>query len=859
MIEEGILKLDLVRWFSKIDSNSIDSVGEKGAKLGELFNNRFPIPNGFVVTTESYSYFLNTTGIDKKIDAILDDLDVNDFSQIQKESERIKSLIVGAEFPEDLKEEILDSYSNLGTNKVEIEKGSAFDILNSASESVFVSVRSSLSFDKVHKTNNVREQNTYLNVKGNDSLISHIKSCFASLFNPITIQRALKSNNMNNFKIAVVIQKMIDSQKSGDAKSKDEKGNISLRAIWGLGEGINLENPQFDEYILSKELDIVDKRIVKKDWYVVRDSAGMLKMEKCSLERSQSSVLNNYEIQRIGDFAEKIENHFNKPQEIEFAIDETEIYIMQARDLQVVEKEEKIQKVIVEEEKVNPEIEKVKEEIKENEKKLDKEIESIHIRPVEKITKTKLKLDLFNEQESLISKKTGLKKVGIFRIEDSIKAAKKHPLFYLKEGLSIYGDLVYSGIDKICENFEEVWVRLSDFNSLDFSQFEGLKGVEENPLLGLHGIRFLLKYPGLLKEELNAIKKLKEKGVEGILIPNIISISELEEFKKYLFQIGIKDIKLGVIIETPAAVQLIKDFCQEELDLISIDLGHLIQYLLAVDLGNNQVSDLANQIHPALLYQLEYMLRVIKRNEIQSAIYGEGIKNEEILNYLIKKGADFIFVRPEDASIISEKIFSFEKEIYSGTDSEPRKYELNKTKEEYVSPVKVEKEVEEKKLVREIEELTKEEGTGEVSKEELKEIVKEELEKEESVESENEGEVSNEEENLENEEDIPKTEEELKQDLELIEKEKKEYLDEHPEEGDNILKENSKEEFDEDIENLEEDLEKESLDNSQEIEDEEKNDDEELIDEDEIIGETLEGEENENTQKKEKDDPLGIF
>ena len=145
--ERAVLKdSEFVAWFSKIDKNMFPLVGEKGANLGELFLHKFPVPNGFVVTSEAYVSFLKSSKLYEKIKSILEKLDLKNSELVEEAAKKIKTLIKNSEFPEDLKEEIIDSYAVLGSNKIEIERGSARDILNRAYEPTFVSIRSSPCF-----------------------------------------------------------------------------------------------------------------------------------------------------------------------------------------------------------------------------------------------------------------------------------------------------------------------------------------------------------------------------------------------------------------------------------------------------------------------------------------------------------------------------------------------------------------------------------------------------------------------------------------------------------------------------------------------------------------------------------------
>jgi len=647
---------EFVKWFSKIDKSLISLVGEKGAILGELFLNKLPVPNGFVVTSEAYRKFLISSGLESKIKILLANVNLDNSKEIEEISSKIKNLIENSEFPEEIKEEIIDSYTILGTNKIEIEKGSARDILNNASEPVFVSVRSSICFKNSEKIER-REQDTYLNVKGNEAVLEHVKKAFVSLFNPLTLKREMRKKGFENFNIAVIVQKMIDSEKSGFAFSKDSSENINISAIWGIGEGFNLENISPDKYTLSRELEIIGRQIGEKTVFVIRDSSGSLKAIKSGVERKNSQVLSDYEIQRIGDFAEKIEVHLGSPQRIDFAIVNSEISILQSEEFQISKVKNK-----------------------------EDPVENSEVMKVEKISKTKIKLDLDSPFMIEDAEKTALKKIGILKIEKIIEKTGKHPLYFLEQNSLIqYENIIYDGIKSVAENFEEVWVRTNDLLNNHSLNLEGAPKIkEENPLLGMHGVRFGLKYLPILEAELKAIKRISGKIGVGILIPNLISIEELRKVKTILKKINFENVKIGVLIETPASMQLIKEFCNEKVNLIVVNSEVIAQNILSVDSSNQDVSIYLDYLHPSLVYQLEYLIRVAKRNNVETNIFGKGILEDKFLEYILRKEIDFISVPPEYAKKISEKVSFFESDLLKVKDSDPRKYELEKTKKEYL-------------------------------------------------------------------------------------------------------------------------------------------------------------------------------
>ena len=193
-------------------------------------------------------------------------------------------------------------------------------------------------------------------------------------------------------------------------------------------------------------------------------------------------------------------------------------------------------------------------------------------------------------------------------------------------------------------------------------------------MLGNHGIRYSLKHPELLKAELMALKKIASEGKKiGVMMPQVISVDELKKTKEYMKEIGFDDAKIGIMIETPAAVQLIKDFCMEGIDFVSFGTNDLTQYMLAIDRGNEEVQDLYNEMNPAILYQLEYVIRVASRNGVETSICGQAGSKKEMVKFLVEKGIDSISVNADVAKEIGDYIAELER---TDKNIENRKVEL---------------------------------------------------------------------------------------------------------------------------------------------------------------------------------------
>jgi len=279
-------------------------------------------------------------------------------------------------------------------------------------------------------------------------------------------------------------------------------------------------------------------------------------------------------------------------------------------------------------------------------------------------------------------------------------------------------------------------IRTSDIRTDEFHNLKGApEEIEANPMLGMHGIRFGLKNPGILTAELKALKKVANQGkTMGILMPQVISVDELKQTKKIIKEIGFEGIKVGIMIETPAAVQLIRDLCNEGINFISFGTNDLTQYILAIDRGNEEVQHLYNELHPAILHQIGYVIRVCKRNNVETSICGQAGSKKEMVKFLVENGIDSITVNADMAKEISDYVAILEQEKLSGTDQEMRQYEVNKEKERIEKDIqRIEEEKEEylEEHPEDIEELPEKEEEENIEEkinelEDLEEDMKEE-------------------------------------------------------------------------------------------------------------------------------------
>ena len=821
-----------IKWFSELGKKDVIEVGGKGANLGEMYNLNFPVPPGFVITAASYKYFLEKTGLDKKIYEILSTIDIENTKELDQVSKKIKALIEMTEMPEDLGEEISENYEILSFDSDSYQNAtqSALSILKMSHEEAFVAVRSSATAEDSAEASFAGQQETFLNIKGKTSVIKAVKDCFASLFSPRSIYyRAKKGFKHESVLIAVVVQKMLSPDKSGVIFSRDpvtHSSNIVVESVFGLGEGIVSGQITPDHYVVGRTLDILEKRISEKKIALARNSSGKTETFKLTPERSKSQVLKEYEIKTLAEYAIKLEEHYGLPQDIEFAIDSGKIYLVQTRPVTTLKEERKTEekidgKVLLEGQPASPgigsgevkviykleDMEKIRKgdvlvtkmtnpdmvvamqksaaiitdeggatshaaivsremgipcvvgteratqvlkdgmivtvdgfNAKIYEGKLDSLRErKVEVLPIEK-TRTKIKVIVDLPDFAERAAKTGSKEVGLTRIEGIIAESGKHPYYFVKQGKTKeYEDLVYRGISKISEYFEELWIRTSDIRSDEFRNLEGSPHeLELNPMLGMHGIRFGVKHLEILKSELKAIKRVSEKKKMGILLPQIISVEEVQKVKECLNEIGLNEnLKLGVMVETPAAVQIIEELCQEQIDFISFGTNDLTQFTLAIDRGNEQVQYLYNELHPAMKKQISSVIKVCKKYSVETSICGQAGSNLEMVEFLVKEGIDSISTNADKAREVSLLVKEIEekspinqmKENFEEIEAEVEQKPVYKPQNEEYKEIKDETDVID---LQKDADLRKEQERERIEQERLKKLI--DYQKEESLE-----------------------------------------------------------------------------------------------------------------------------
>ncbi|MCX6810429.1 MAG: phosphoenolpyruvate synthase [Candidatus Berkelbacteria bacterium] len=313
-----------VLWFKDVGKDDTEVVGGKGANLGELTRGGFPVPNGFIVTVDAYYYFLEKTGIGPAITKALKGINPEDSKKLNSLSKIIKKHILSAKMPAEIALEVEKNYKELGD--------------------VEVAVRSSATAEDGAEDSFAGQQMTFLNTKGPADVVEALQKCYASLFEARAIYyRAINNYDQMKVGLAVPVQIMVQSEKSGIMFTVDpvtgDTNKIIIEAGYGLGEAIVSGSVTPDRYIVDKTTEaVVAKEVNSQPWKIVRAAGGGDKHVAVPMADRKDQKITDAQIIELAKLGKKIEEHYNSPQDTEFAISADKIYMVQSRPITALNK-----------------------------------------------------------------------------------------------------------------------------------------------------------------------------------------------------------------------------------------------------------------------------------------------------------------------------------------------------------------------------------------------------------------------------------------------------------------------------------------------------------------------------------------
>ncbi len=749
-------------------------VGGKAANLAEMINAKLPVPPGFAVTTESFLEFIGFNRLKPKIDEIIQNTGVDDQDQLMNASKKIKDMIIAAKIPSQIEESIISSYRSLYiSEEARLAGGKALDFIMAGRDQILVAVRSSATAEDAAETSFAGQMVSILNVRGPKLLVESVKRCWSSLYEP----RAIFYRNQNKIgeqAIAVIVQKMITSDKSGvmfTANPVDgDTGKIVIEAAWGLGESVVSGSVTPDSYIYDKRTGNVEIKISKKETMRIRDAlTGDTKTQMVFPELVNIQVLGEEEISRLVELAKRVEEHYNFPQDIEFCEERNKIYLVQTRPITTLKMQkgvplrtgnnpvvkglpaspgtakgnvkivyglmdlEKFQQgEILVTKMTNPDYVTImkkaaaiitdqggltahaaivsrelgvpcivgtgnateilktgdfvtvdatsglvymgdaSEEIKKPAVLADIGI-GTDLSPSDLLTGTKIKVNV--AFPDVVEKKSDALKfsdgVGLLRAEHMLTESGKHPIALAKENPEELVGVIMSSLERIAKAFNPrpVWYRSLDARTDEFKNLQGgdAEPDEPNPMLGWHGIRRSLDESEILECELNALKKLHNKGFNNIhfMIPFISFVEEFTEVKELSEKLGLPPtVKIGIMVETPASAVIIEDFCKAGIDFVSFGSNDLTQLVLGVDRNNASIAKLYKENNKANLELMRQVIKKCKEYDVETSICGEApSRDDDFVEKLVAMGIDSISVEVDALQHVRQVVARKEKKI----------------------------------------------------------------------------------------------------------------------------------------------------------------------------------------------------
>lgn len=312
-----------IKKFSKTRKEDVAQAGGKGASLGEMTQAGIPVPPGFVVLAQAFNRFLEETDLGVEVKAILGRVDHHNMETIERASEEIRALIASREMPEDIEKEVMEGFEDLGAE--------------------YVAVRSSATSEDGAAAAWAGQLDTFLNTT-KDHVLRRVQECWASLFTPRAIfYRFEKELHDEDISVAVVIQKMVDSEVSGVAFSvhpvTEDYNQMIIEAGYGLGEAIVSGQVTPDSYVVRKsDFKIMDVNVGEQTKKLIK----ALKHENIKTnanvwielgEEGKKQKLSEEEIKELAALVVRIEGHYGFPCDIEWAKEGDAFFITQSRPI----------------------------------------------------------------------------------------------------------------------------------------------------------------------------------------------------------------------------------------------------------------------------------------------------------------------------------------------------------------------------------------------------------------------------------------------------------------------------------------------------------------------------------------------
>jgi pyruvate,water dikinase len=318
------------RAFEEVGAGDVAVVGGKAANLGEMTRAGLPVPPGFCVTAGAYRRFVGESGVAERIERLLSGLKSGSPAAVEHVAAQIRMAITENEVPSAITDAILDRYRRLAE---------ALDLPVEERSALPVAVRSSATAEDLPDASFAGQQDTYLNVRGEEALLEHVRHCWASLWTARAVTyRAQHGYDHEKVALAVAIQSMVSADVAGVMFTADpvtsDRSRLIVNASWGLGEAIvsGLVTP--DTWAIDKRDGAIATRdIGHKEREVVRSVEGGTLEREVPPDRRDVPSLSDAQLGELADLGEAVERHYDTPMDVEWAYAGGRMFLLQARPI----------------------------------------------------------------------------------------------------------------------------------------------------------------------------------------------------------------------------------------------------------------------------------------------------------------------------------------------------------------------------------------------------------------------------------------------------------------------------------------------------------------------------------------------
>ncbi|MPZ51548.1 MAG: phosphoenolpyruvate synthase [Acidimicrobiia bacterium] len=305
---------DSVLWFSEVACQSVEIAGGKGASLASLTNADLPVPPGFIVPATALEQALAESGHHQEVQKVLADIRSDD--DAQDAAEMLQSLVLDSPVTGTMAQEIGMAYA-------ELDAGGG------------VAVRSSACAEDGESASYAGQQETFLNVKGDEQVLRSVSACWASFFGTRALFYRRLKGSLSDLGMAVVVQHQLNADKAGVMFTIDpvrrRRDQMLIEAAYGLGEAVVSGAVIPDQYLVSRTGDVKKVRKARQQMMVVRRPDGGTEEVELDDQQASRQVLDESDLQTLVKLGAKTEEIFGGPQDVEWAFEDGELYLLQSR------------------------------------------------------------------------------------------------------------------------------------------------------------------------------------------------------------------------------------------------------------------------------------------------------------------------------------------------------------------------------------------------------------------------------------------------------------------------------------------------------------------------------------------------